>query len=36
MPDLLATLDFLEITWNRFTPDRPFTYSFVDENVAEL
>ena len=29
-------LSFLEETWKRFLPDRPFTYSFVDENLAEL
>ena len=30
------TLSFLEETWKRFLPDRPFTYSFVDDNLAEL
>ena len=33
MPETIA---FLESKWNAFLPDRPFEYSFVDENLAQL
>lgn len=29
------TLAYLEDTWTTFSPDRPFEYSFLDENIAE-
>ncbi|GAB5524810.1 MAG: ABC transporter permease [Roseivirga sp.] len=29
------TLAFLEDTWSTFSPDRPFEYDFLDENIAE-
>ncbi len=36
-PDRLPeTLVFLEKTWDRFIPDRPFEYTFVDDNLADL
>ena len=33
MPETIA---FLESKWNAFLHDRPFEYSFVDENLAQL
>jgi putative ABC transport system permease protein len=36
MDNLPETLAFLEKTWNELLPDRPFTYRFVDENIAEM
>lgn len=29
------TIGFLENTWREFSPDRPFDYSFLDENIEE-
>ena len=34
--DIPETLAFLEQTWRHFVPERPFEYSFVDDNLAEL
>ena len=33
---LPATLPFLEETWNRFLPNRPFVYVFLDEDFDAL
>lgn len=30
-----ATLTYIEDTWNKFSPDRPIDYSFLDENIDE-
>lgn len=29
------TIAYLENTWSTFSPDRPFEYDFLDENIAE-
>jgi len=34
--NLEETLAFLEQTWTRFAPDRPFEYTFVDERLSML
>ena len=33
---LTATMDHLEETWEAFVPERPFTYTFLDETVDRL
>ncbi|MCB0551777.1 MAG: FtsX-like permease family protein, partial [Phaeodactylibacter sp.] len=30
------TISFIEDVWERFNPDTPFEYTFVDENFADL
>jgi putative ABC transport system permease protein len=34
--DIVATLSFLEDCWQKFAPNRPFEYSFLDESFDEL
>jgi len=34
--DVSGTLEFLENTWKSFTPDVPFAYSFLDEDLEKL
>ncbi|MCW3074563.1 MAG: FtsX-like permease family protein [Flaviaesturariibacter sp.] len=34
--DLPATLDFIKATWNKFSPDYPLDYKFLDENFAAM
>lgn len=29
------SISFIEGVWTKFSPDRPFDYSFLDENIAE-
>ena len=32
--DMNGTLSLIEATWNKILPSKPFTYSFLDEDVA--
>ena len=34
--DLPATLRFLETTWKKFSPDFPFDYSFLEDNLERM
>ena len=34
--NMAATLKYIEDTWDRFEPDSPFEYSFLDEEFARL
>jgi len=34
--DVAGTLDFLKTKWGQFVPDLPFTYTFLDEKIAEF
>ena len=34
--DIPETLQFLETTWKRFSPDYPFQYTFLDEHITQL
>ena len=34
--DLPATLDYIKSTWNKFSPDYPLDYKFLDENFAAM
>jgi len=34
--DLPGTLDMLEKTWAKFVPDYPFSYTFLDDDFAQL
>jgi putative ABC transport system permease protein len=34
-PDMPSIISKLEDTWHRLFPDKPFQYSFLDENVAK-
>ena len=34
--NLNETIAFLEKQWKHFLPTRPFTYAFIDDNLAEL
>ena len=34
--DLPATLDYIKTTWNKFSPDYPLDYKFLDENFAAM
>ncbi len=31
-----STLKFIEEKWNQFEPDKPFEYSFLDEDIGRL
>ena len=32
--DIAGSLDLIEATWNKILPSKPFTYSFLDEDIA--
>ena len=32
--DMNATLDLIEATWNKILPGKPYTFSFLDEDIA--
>lgn len=34
--NLRETLAFMETQWNQLTPERPFEYSFLDQNIARM
>lgn len=34
--ELPATLDYIKTTWNKFSPDYPLDYKFLDENFASM
>ncbi len=34
--DLLATIAFINATWNKFSPEYPLDYNFLDENFAAM
>jgi len=34
--NMKSTLKFIEEKWNQFEPDRPFEYSFLDEDIGRL
>jgi putative ABC transport system permease protein len=34
--NMKSTLKFIEEKWNRFEPDKPFEYTFLDEDIARL
>ena len=34
--DLSATINYIKETWNKFTPDYPLDYKFLDENFAAM
>ncbi len=34
--ELPATIDFIRTTWNKFSPDYPLDYKFLDENFAAM
>jgi putative ABC transport system permease protein len=34
--DLPSTISYIQNTWNKFTPDYPLEYKFLDENFAEM
>ena len=34
--DIAGTLSYLKTKWEQFVPDRPFTYTFLDEKIDEF